>query len=153
MLDAASRRLVMWKLVERCKPAARGSLLALFSVCLDRAFLLNATKRNQALWRWLLFRNVAFGGAALFFFVAALNKRPSLCGVSSARSSRRCLFMNKGKIGVRSPKSTFAMLQRPTIERPVDGSWRVLFRCWWSAPICPGRSVIIRIDFFCVHAA
>ena len=34
---------------------------------------------------------------------------------------------------------------------PVDGSWRVLFRCWWSAPTCPGRSVKIRIDFCCVH--
>ena len=45
------------------------------------------------------------------------------------------------------------MLQRPTIERPVDGSWRVLFWCWWSsAPTCPGRSVKIRIiDFLCVH--
>ena len=66
------------------------------------------------------------------------------------RSSRRCLFMNKGKFGVRSPKSTFAVLQlqRPTTERPVDGSWRVLFRCWWSAPTCPGRSVKIRIDLF-----
>ena len=73
-------------------------------------------------------------------------------GARSARSSRRCLFMNKGKFGVRSPKSTFAVLQRPTIERPVDGSWRVLFRCWWSTtPTCPGRSVKIRIGKKCVH--
>ena len=50
--------------------------------------------------------------------------------VPSAQSSRRCSFMNKGNSGLRSPKSTFAVLQRPTIERPVDGSWRVLFRCW-----------------------
>ena len=69
----------------------------------------------------------------------------------SAQCSRRCLFMNKGKLGVRSPKSTFAVLQRPTIERPVDGSWRVLFRWWWSASACPDRSVEIRIVFFCVH--
>ena len=62
----------------------------------------------------------------------------------------RCLFMNKGKFGVRSPKSTFAVLQQPTTERPVDGSWRVLFRCLWAAPTCPGRSVKIRIDFLCV---
>ena len=70
---------------------------------------------------------------------------------NSAQSSRRCLFMNKGKFGVRSPKSNFAVLQRPTIERPVDGSWRVLFRCWWSAFTCPGRSVKIRIEKKCVH--
>ena len=30
---------------------------------------------------------------------------------------------------VGSSKSTFAVLQRPTIECPVDGSWRVLFSC------------------------
>ena len=59
-----------------------------------------------------------------------------------------CLFMNKGNFGVRSPKSTFAVLWRSPIERPsFNGSWRVLFRCGWSAPICPGRSVKIRIDF------
>ena len=76
---------------------------------------------------------------------SALN-RTIPCLSSSAQSSRRCLFMNKEKFGVRSPKSTFAVLQRPTIERPVGGSWRVLFRCWWSAPTCPGRSVKIRIE-------
>ena len=72
-----------------------------------------------------------------------------MSGERSARSSRRCLFMNKGKFGVRSPKSTFAVLQRPTIERPVDRSWRVLFRCWWSAPTCPGRSVKFELLFLC----
>ena len=55
-------------------------------------------------------------------------------GTPSAQSSRRYLFMNKGEFRVRSLKSSFAVLQRPTIERSVDGSWRVLFRCWWSAP-------------------
>ena len=61
------------------------------------------------------------------------------------------VVLNKRKFGLRSPNSTFAVLQRPTIERPVDGSWRVLFRCWWSPPTCPGRSVKIRIAFLCVH--
>ena len=45
-------------------------------------------------------------------------------------------------------KSTFAVLWRSPIERSFDGSWRVLFRCGWSAPTCPGRSVKILIGFF-----
>ena len=39
-------------------------------------------RTSLVLWRLILVRDVPFGGAALFFFCAALNKRPSLCGVS-----------------------------------------------------------------------
>jgi hypothetical protein len=40
-------------------------------------------RTSLALWRWIIVRDVSFGGAAMFFFFcAALNKRPSLCGVS-----------------------------------------------------------------------
>ena len=72
-----------------------------------------------------------------------------------ARGPRQCakqpaLFVHEQReIWGSKPKTTFAVLQRPTIERPVDGSWRVLIRCRWSAPTCPGRSVKNRI-VFCV---
>ena len=60
---------------------------------------------------------------------------------------------HQGKFGVRSPNSAFAVLQRPTIERSVDGSWRVLFMCWWSTPTHAqvDQSVKLRIGFFYVH--
>ena len=39
-------------------------------------------RTSLALWRWILVRDVSFEGAAWVFFGAALNKHPSLCGVS-----------------------------------------------------------------------
>ena len=54
-------------------------------------------RTSLALWRWILVRDVSFGGAAWFFFCAALNKRPSLCGVSwwsagFAQGGAKCKF-------------------------------------------------------------
>ena len=35
-------------------------------------------RTSLALWRWILVRDVQFGGAALFFFLCGVEKRPSL---------------------------------------------------------------------------
>ena len=35
-------------------------------------------RTSLALWRWILVRDVKFGGAALFFFLCGVEKRPSL---------------------------------------------------------------------------
>ena len=54
-------------------------------------------RTSLALWRLTLVRDVPFGGAALVLFCAALNKRPSLCGVSwwsasFAQGGAQCRF-------------------------------------------------------------
>ena len=61
----------------------------------------------------LLVRDVPFGGAALFFVCAALNKRPSLCGVSwwpagFAQGGAQCRFgVVTGRVAVISHRFTW----------------------------------------------
>jgi hypothetical protein len=68
-------------------------------------------RTSLALWRLILVRDVLFGGAALFFFCAALNKRPSLCGVSwwsagFAQGGAQCRFgVVTGRFAVISRRS------------------------------------------------
>ena len=62
-----------------------------------QAATLPSHRTSLALWRWIRVRDVSFGGAAWFFFCAALNKRPSLCGVSwwsagFAQGGAKCKF-------------------------------------------------------------
>ena len=63
-------------------------------------------RTSLVLWRLIVVRDVQFGGAALFFFCAVLNKRLSLCGVSwwsagFAQAARRA-YLAWGRAALRS---------------------------------------------------
>ena len=68
-------------------------------------------RTSLALWRWILVRDVQFGGAALFFFLCGVEKRPSLCGVSwwsagFAQGGAQCRFgVVTGRVAVISRRS------------------------------------------------
>ena len=68
-------------------------------------------RTSLALWRLVLVRDVQFGGAALFFFLCGVEKRPSLCGVSwwsagFAQGGAQCRFgVGTGRVAVISHRS------------------------------------------------